>query len=256
MTQRLLGRLRHGLKGDRDAASRLRLLPKLPHAARLELLRIASAVLDPFPHGSAASPVLEAVTLGAPFVTLSPALLHSRGQRRSGGDGDGGSGSDGGGGSGGSGGVAHRFAANFLRTILAPLEGSGEGHGRADSPGGSGAPRNRAGDPEARAALARDEPEAERGAPLGGDASDAAAAVALRALVAESEAEYVARCLALGRDFNLKLAVGRTLRSRLGLWAASADDAAANGFADFLAVAVSVDRALQRRGLLAGAFGQ
>ena len=71
---RLLGRLRGGcLKGDREAGGRLVLLAGLGHSDRLDLLRVADALLDPFPVGGGVGggAVLEALALATPVLTTA-----------------------------------------------------------------------------------------------------------------------------------------------------------------------------------------
>jgi tetratricopeptide (TPR) repeat protein len=102
--QRFVGRLlsHRLLRGDRNIGQRLRVLPRLDHAGRLDLLRIADAVLDPVPLGLTL-PVLEALAVGTPVITVAghaqrTATVTQRNGPMT---------------------TEHGFAANFLRSILA-----------------------------------------------------------------------------------------------------------------------------------------
>ena len=100
--QRFLGRvLSHRLlKGNRDIGKRLRLLPRLDHEGRLELLRIADAALDPSPFGLMV-PILEAISMGTPVITVGstvPSPSSNKTDKLT---------------------TEHGFGANFLRAIFA-----------------------------------------------------------------------------------------------------------------------------------------
>jgi len=60
-----------------DVAGRLRLLPRLPHAAYLGLLQASVAALDP-PHFTGGLTTLDALALGVPVVTLPGRFLRGR----------------------------------------------------------------------------------------------------------------------------------------------------------------------------------
>ena len=109
--QRFVGRLlsHELLRGDRNVGQRVRLLPRLDHAGRLDLLRIADAILDPAPVGLTL-PSLDAIAIGTPVVTVGRTAPLSAAAPESTGNGHPLS-------------TEHGFAANFLTDVFSTRTG-------------------------------------------------------------------------------------------------------------------------------------
>ena len=87
----------------------MRLLPRLDHAGRLDLLRIADAILDPAPVGLTL-PSLDAIAIGTPVVTVGRTAPLSAAAPESTGNGHPLS-------------TEHGFAANFLTDVFSTRTG-------------------------------------------------------------------------------------------------------------------------------------